>query len=1135
MKTQFEYKSTFRILSHGRVGLFVSGVLASLILSNTAYALPQGGQLKDGQATISLPNSTQMNINQASNRAVIDWQSFNIAANEKLNIIQPSSSAMLLSRVVGNDPSKIFGQITANGGLMLINQNGILFGKGSRVDVAALVASTANIKNEDFMAGKMRFMTPSNPNAKIINEGTITVKEGGLAALVAPYVQNNGFIIAKYGTVAIAGANTATIDLYGDNLIVFETPDEIKKTIENSGTIEAGYVAMSVSDAKKVVDSSINMNGIIKAQNMDTSGGKVILTGGNIKVSGTVDASGAQGDGGNVKIIADMKSGTLDFSGKVDVSSKEANGGFVETSGNSVKIADTASVNAKGKKYGEWLIDPNDYTILADGTGDITGAALSNALENASVTISTAIQGHSGNGDIFVYDNITWNANTILTLNAQRDIHIDHDIMATGNTAGVVLYGGYGRNFYLYDGAKIGLSGSNPSLSIGGNEYKVINSTNFSSVDPNSASRFALGTNLNADVSAYGGKLASLGHQVTGLNYATTSTWETIIGRLEGTEATVLATDYINNGILWRQSSGYYWMNYVLPIGVGLSADDTKLEIRLRNGAANGGISAYDTGIQLQNSAGYAVVNVNFQGEQWGLPWTNWGVGDHGYNYNQNLVQDLSNWHTIGIETKNGKIAVYFDDSKILESSYSGSAGKYYKISATGKGSPQIDFVRLYQDGNLIVNDNFNTKTTSVKTFSFTDNASMGTNKPIATKKTIASSSGSNDTGNSSSSSSGGSSGSPITQSPNPISQAFERLARATSNITQEQRDAINKATDLASKFIDNMRTTNLSLKELQKKADNYEKISPVLNALDKDNPIAEQTLRRLNTLKKNMEANEVELKLAQAQVFTEAIAKSMEAVETIEQVNDLIKKLENHNAEISDIANTAKSVVEFVAGSNDVTSGLFEVSNNIAKKMEDIGKQKDVIRENYYSIAANNTEIAKFYSNEVIYNFIGQEKYRVAIENAKTPAEKEVAIDTLKNAYIRSLDDQIVFMTRDIQTFQEQKEKVQNDKVNKTIDVFVSLFGGDKISDVEAGSYDSYINVTETAINVLKNAKQQAEEQANRVAEAIIAGKEIREANTTAVTLIQSIEPLKEDVSWLKNQLEILKGSFEAGKVATK
>ena len=476
MKTKREYKSIFRILSHGRVGLFVSGVLASLFCANNAYALPQGGQLKDGQATISLPSSTQMNINQASNRAIIDWQSFNIAANEKLNIVQPSSNAMLLSRVVGNDPSKIFGQITANGGLMLINQNGILFGKGSKVDVAALVASTANIKNEDFMAGKMRFMTPSNPNAKIINEGTITAKDGGLVALVAPYVQNNGFIIAKYGTVAIAGASTATIDLYGDNLIVFETPDELKKTIENSGTIEAGYVAMSISDAKKVVDSSINMSGIIKAQNIDTSGGKVVLTGGNINLSGTIEAIGANGDGGNVKVVADMNSGTLDFGGKIDISSQNGNGGFAETSGNSVKISNTASVNAKGKKYGEWLIDPNDYTILADGTGDITGAALSASLENANVTISTTTQGHSGNGDIFVYDNIIWNANTILSLNAEREIHINNDITAHGNTAGIVLNPAI--NFFFYDGAKINLDGSNPTVNIRGQNYTVITALN---------------------------------------------------------------------------------------------------------------------------------------------------------------------------------------------------------------------------------------------------------------------------------------------------------------------------------------------------------------------------------------------------------------------------------------------------------------------------------------------------------------------------------------------------------------------------------------------------------------------------------------------------------------------------------
>lgn len=329
--------SGFRILSHGRVGHFVSSALASVIFSSVAYALPQGAVVQDGSVSINAPNQNEMVINQTTQRAIIDWQSFSIAANEKLQIVQPSSNSMLLSRVVGNDPSRIFGQISANGGLMLINQNGILFGKDSKIDVASLVASTSNIRNEDFMLGKMRFMTLSNPDAKIISEGMITAREGGLVALVAPYVQNNGLILAKYGTVALAGAATATIDLYGDNLIVFEVTDEIQKTIINSGTIEASYVAMSVNDAKAVVDSSINMSGIVKAQHIDTSGGKVILTGGNIEVSGQIDADG-QASGGEVRVITD---GTIDTT-QGYVSATGEKGGFVAFAANDLTIPDSS-------------------------------------------------------------------------------------------------------------------------------------------------------------------------------------------------------------------------------------------------------------------------------------------------------------------------------------------------------------------------------------------------------------------------------------------------------------------------------------------------------------------------------------------------------------------------------------------------------------------------------------------------------------------------------------------------------------------------------------------------------------------------------------------------------------------------
>src|SRR5579885_80967 len=91
--------------------------------SPAAQALPVGGQVTSGQATIT-SGSNSLNVTQASGRAVIDWNSFNIGSGEKVSFAQPSSSAIALNRINDANPSSINGQLSANGQVWLLNPNG---------------------------------------------------------------------------------------------------------------------------------------------------------------------------------------------------------------------------------------------------------------------------------------------------------------------------------------------------------------------------------------------------------------------------------------------------------------------------------------------------------------------------------------------------------------------------------------------------------------------------------------------------------------------------------------------------------------------------------------------------------------------------------------------------------------------------------------------------------------------------------------------------------------------------------------------------------------------------------------------------------------------------------------------------
>lgn len=121
--------------------------IAFMLFSTTVWALPQSGTVVGGASAISQPNSTTMHINQTTDKSIINWQGYSIGANEKVQYFQPGSGSISLNRVVGQDPSLIYGQLSANGQVWVINPNGLLIGNGASINVGSFLGSTLNINN----------------------------------------------------------------------------------------------------------------------------------------------------------------------------------------------------------------------------------------------------------------------------------------------------------------------------------------------------------------------------------------------------------------------------------------------------------------------------------------------------------------------------------------------------------------------------------------------------------------------------------------------------------------------------------------------------------------------------------------------------------------------------------------------------------------------------------------------------------------------------------------------------------------------------------------------------------------------------------------------------------------------------
>ncbi len=359
--------------------LLLGTALVALCLgfSGNAHAGPQGGQVTGGSITIDQSGSLTT-INQSTQRGIINWNSFNVGATETVKFVQPGSSSVTVNRINDTQASRIDGRIEANGNIVLLNQNGITFGSTARVDVNGIVASTANMSNDDaFMAGATMHLDQAGaPNAKIVNKGQITAKEAGLVGLVAPQVENSGVITARLGKIQIASASTATLDLHGDGLIQIGLDDAVsKQLVKNTGRISAdgGIIEISAAQARAQVDNLMDLQGVIQANSVSaTQTGKIILrnTSGTIQSTAQISTKGTTTlDGGDITVDGKFVSlgGALNADGK--------NGGHITVNAQTVSLADTISANG---------LNGNGGIIAINATKDVWQTSTSRLLTNGT-------------------------------------------------------------------------------------------------------------------------------------------------------------------------------------------------------------------------------------------------------------------------------------------------------------------------------------------------------------------------------------------------------------------------------------------------------------------------------------------------------------------------------------------------------------------------------------------------------------------------------------------------------------------------------------------------------------------------------------------------------------------------------
>lgn len=300
-----------------------------------ALAAPTGGTVVGGEGVIN-QSGLDTTITQGTDRLAIEWDSFNVAANERVNFVQPSESSIALNRILDLNGSQILGRIDANGRIILLNPNGILFGAGSQVNVGSLVATGLNLNTDDFLNGDLILQAVEDSAGTIINRGLINASTGGNVALIGKQVTNTGLINADLGHVVLASGNAAVVTFDDQGLIgvrVDEAAIDVDTGVTNSGLIEAagGKILLTASVSEDLFSRAVNSGdlggdtqvvlhddgsfslgsgvdvlntGSLSVNAIAGTAGEVVLAGRNVTQRGAVTANNESGAAGGIHLLA---------------------------------------------------------------------------------------------------------------------------------------------------------------------------------------------------------------------------------------------------------------------------------------------------------------------------------------------------------------------------------------------------------------------------------------------------------------------------------------------------------------------------------------------------------------------------------------------------------------------------------------------------------------------------------------------------------------------------------------------------------------------------------------------------------------------------------------------------------------
>ena len=519
-----------RLMRSACLSMLISSAPFGLAAAHAASApaLPTRGSVAAGAATIT-GSGSNLQINQSSSRAVIDWSSFSIGQGASVNFANGSGAT--LNRVLSGGPiSALDGSLTGTGSVYLINPAGVIVGKTGVIKVGGtFVASTQDIPDGAFMAGgALNFA--GNSQASVINYGRIGAL-GGDVVLIASQVSNQGQISAPNGAVGmLAGYQVLLKDQADADGKFAVLVGGSNTSVTNAGAINAAAAELRAEQGN-IYALAGNTSGVIRATQVAGAGGDIRLVApeGTVQVApGAVLDASANGAGDGGHILVDSANTTFAGAALARGGANGGDGGLIETSGTQVNFTGARiDTTAVAGKTGEWLVDPIDLTIDTSNNATLsadlatTSVVLTTTSSSASSTPSGIGTTSSGAGDINIDAPVSWSSPSTLTLNAYHSIYINAPVTISGSganagklvmttnaaaTDGDLFFGAIGS--VQFTGATNGLAGH---VSLNGTGFTLETSVAnlIAAINGGLSGDYALATSVTASGTLNGNQIAA--------------------------------------------------------------------------------------------------------------------------------------------------------------------------------------------------------------------------------------------------------------------------------------------------------------------------------------------------------------------------------------------------------------------------------------------------------------------------------------------------------------------------------------------------------------------------------------------------------------------------------------------------